>query len=375
MTFPRAAAFVSAAFFVALATSPASPDSPLFSVYPSYGAKFDIGTEKFSLVTQMVVYNISGQTFTDVGFKQTFPDGVSVKETYQREVGTEATGEQSSARKVESNVFYANLPTFKNRMYVVIPNELVLARRLNEITFPGVEISYTDPEGQKQTAKMQDNTYDLFIYSNVVGGLERFLHKYNNITFDFAKAVPNRKEWEFAPIAASAQGRFPTGIIGTSGVNQYNGHFRLRSGPPGDNIQVVVAYKAAQKNERVKDQETLMKLLRDYLHWCGEFDVQPDALKVTQGQWKKYDDSWSIEGRWVDTVKNRLGEGPLKAKVFWGAREDVEYFVLALAHGRALGVDSANPSPDKEAQLTGQIDRLLDTFKSSIVPLSYERRR
>jgi len=375
MTFPRAAAFVSAAFCVALATSPASPDSPLFSVYPSYGAKFDIGTEKFSLVTQMVVYNISGQTFTDVGFKQTFPDGVSVKETYQREVGTEATGEQSSARKVESNVFYANLPTFKNRMYVVIPNELVLARRLNEITFPGVEISYTDPEGQKQTAKMQDNTYDLFIYSNVVGGLERFLHKYNNITFDFAKAVPNRKEWEFAPIAASAQGRFPTGIIGTSGDNQYNGHFRLRSGPPGDNIQVVVAYKAAQKNERVKDQETLMKLLRDYLHWCGEFDVQPDALKVTQGQWKKYDDSWSIEGRWVDTVKNRLGEGPLKAKVFWGAREDVEYFVLALAHGRALGVDSASPSPDKEAQLTGQIDRLLDTFKSSIVPLSYERRR
>ena len=375
MTFPRAAAFVSAAFFVALANSPASPDSPLFSVYPSYGAKFDIGTEKFSLVTQMVVYNISGQTFTDVGFKQTFPDGVSVKETYQREVGTEATGEQSSARKVESNVFYANLPTFKNRMYVVIPNELVLARRLNEITFPGVEISYTDPEGQKQTAKMQDNTYDLFIYSNVVGGLERFLHKYNNITFDFAKAVPNRKEWEFAPIAASAQGRFPTGIIGTSGDNQYNGHFRLRSGPPGDNIQVVVAYKAAQKNERVKDQETLMKLLRDYLHWCGEFDVQPDALKVTQGQWKKYDDSWSIEGRWVDTVKNRLGEGPLKAKVFWGAREDVEYFVLALAHGRALGVDSANPSPDKEAQLSGQIDRLLDTFKSSIVPLSYERRR
>jgi len=375
MTFPRAAAFVSAAFFVALATSPASPDSPLFSVYPSYGAKFDIGTEKFSLVTQMVVYNISGQTFTDVGFKQTFPDGVSVKETYQREVGTEATGEQSSARKVESNVFYANLPTFKNRMYVVIPNELVLARRLNEITFPGVEISYTDPEGQKQTAKMQDNTYDLFIYSNVVGGLERFLHKYNNITFDFAKAVPNRKEWEFAPIAASAQGRFPTGIIGTSGDNQYNGHFRLRSGPPGDNIQVVVAYKAAQKNERVKDQETLMKLLRDYLHWCGEFDVQPEALKVTQGQWKKYGDSWSIEGRWVATIKNRLGEGPLKAKVFWGAREDVEYFVLALAHGRALGVDSASPSPDKEAQLTGQIDRLLDTFKSSIVPLSYERRR
>jgi hypothetical protein len=375
MTPIRAAALVCAAVGLALA-GPAFPDAPLFSVYPSFGAKFDIGTEKFSLVTQMVVYNISGQTFTDVAFRQTFPDGVSVKETYQREVGTEATGEQSSARKVENNVFYATLPTFKNRMYVVIPNELVMARRLNEITFPGIEISYTDPNGQKQTAKMQDNTYDLFIYSNVVGGLERFLHKYNNITFDFAKAVPNRKEWEFAPIAASALGRFPTGIIGTfPGDNQYNGYFRLRSGPPGDNIQIVVAYKSAQKNERVKDQDALVKRLREYLRWCGEFDFQQDTLKVTQGQWKKYDDAFSVEGRWVDTVKNRLGEGPLKMKVFWGAREDVEYYVLALAHGRALGVDSTNPNPDKESQLGGEIDHLLDTFKSSIVPLSYERRR
>src|SRR5439155_20627277 len=292
MTRSRAAALGCAAGLLTLA-GPASSQTPLFSVYPSYGAKFDIGTEKFSLVTQMVIYNISGQTFTDVTFKQTYPDGVSVKETYQREVGTEATGEQSSARKVENNVFFASLPTYKNRMYVVIPNELVLARRLNEITFPGVEISYTDPNGQKQTAKMQDNTYDLFIYSNVVGGLERFLHKYNNITFDFAKAVPNRKEWEFAPVAASAQGRFPTGVIGTfPGENQYSGHFRIRSGPPGDNIQIVVAYKSAQKNERVNDKDALLKSLHDYLRWCGEFDFQQDALKIDRGTWKKYDDTW-----------------------------------------------------------------------------------
>lgn len=371
----RAAALGCAAFVLALA-SPASSDAPLFSVYPSYGAKFDIGSEKFSLVTQMVIYNISGQTFTDVSFKQTYPDGVSVKETYQRDVGTEATGEQSSARKVENNVFFASLPTFKNRMYVVIPNELVLARRLNEITFPGIEISYTDANGQKQTTKMPDNTYNLFIYSNVVGGLERFLNKYNKITFDFAKAVPNRKEWEFAPIVASAQGRFPTDIIGTfPGEDQYNGYFRLRSGPAGDNIQIVVAYKSAQKNERVKDQETMLKQLHDYLRWCGEFEFQKDGLKVTQGEWKKYDGTWSVEGRWTDTVKNRLGEGPLRAKVFWGGREDVEYYVLALAHGRALGADSVNPNPDKEAALVGEIDKLLDTLKSSIVPLSSDKRR
>ena len=131
----------------------------------------------------------------------------------------------------------------------------------------------------------------------------------------------------------------------------------------------------AQKNDRVNDKDALLKILHDYLRWCGEFDFQADALKIERGNWKKYDDTWSVEGRWLDTIKNRLGEGPMKAKVFWGGREDVEYYVFALAHGRALGVDSANANPQKEAQLAGEIDRLLDTFKSSIVPLSYERRR
>jgi hypothetical protein len=375
MTRARAAAFLAAAFCCVLAR-PATSEAPLFSVYPSYGAKFDIGSAKFSLVTHMVIYNISGQAYTDVTFKQTYPEGVSVKETYQREIGTEATGEQSSSRKVEGNDFVASMPTFKNRMYAVIPNELVLARRLNEITFPGVEISFADGTGQRQTARMPDNTYDLFIYSNVVGGLERFLNKYNNITFNFAKATPNRKEWEFAPVAASAQGRFPTGIIGTfPGENQYNGHFRIRSGPPGDNIQILVAYKPAQKKEKVEDRDALLKKLRDYLRWCGEFDFATETLQVNRAEWKKYGDAWSVEGRWVDTIKNRLGEGPLKAKVFWGGREDVEYYVLALAHGRSLGADSANPNPEKEGMLVAEINQLLETFKSSIVPLSYERRR
>ena len=350
--------------------------APLFSVYPSYSAKFDLGSEKFSLVTSVVVYNISGQTFTNVTFKQTYPEGVSVKQTYQRELGTAATGEQEAARKVEGNMFFARTDAFRNRQYVVIFNELELARRLNEITFPGIEISYTDPEGTPQTSTLQSGTYDLFVYSNVVGGLARFLNKYNRITFDFAKAVPDRSEWEFAPIAAGATGRLPTGIIGTSpGENQYNGHFRIRSGAPGDNIQLLVIYKQTNRKQIIADQETLLARVGEYLRWCGEFDIVTDGLKVEPGKWGKYKDAWSIDGRWVDTIKNRLGEGPLMARVFYGPREDVEYFVIGLAHGRGLGPEgSATPNPEKEAQLLGEIERLFGSFKSSIVPLSYERR-
>ena len=349
--------------------------APLFSAYPSYRAKFDSGTGKFSLITNMLVYNISGKTVTDVTFKQTYPDGVSVKETYQREFGSEASLEQSSARKVEGNVFYASIPTFKHRQYVVIFNELDVARRLTKIVFPGIEISYTDAEGKRQNVKLQDNTQDLFIYSNVVGDLERFLAKYNRIDFNFSKATPQRKEWEFAPIAASAKGRFPTDIIGTNpGEDQYNGWFRIRTGPAGDTIQLLVAYNKVEKKDRLTDQDAVMKSLKDYLHWCGEFDFIQDGLKIDKGRWKKYDDAFTVTGRWLDTVKNRLGEGPLEAHVFYGPHEDVQYVVLGLVHGRAFGEASSNPNPDKEAALSKEMGALIDTFKSEIVPLSYDRR-
>jgi hypothetical protein len=351
-------------------------EAPLFSAYPSYRAKFDSGTGKFSLITNMLVYNISGKTVTDVTFKQTYPDGVSVKETYQREFGSEASLEQSSARKVEGNAFYASIPTYKHRQYVVIFNELDVARRLTKIVFPGIEISYTDADGKRQNVKLQDNTQDLFIYSNVVGDLERFLAKYNKIDFDFSKATPQRKEWEFAPIAASAKGRFPTGIAGTNpGEDQYSGWFRIRTGPAGDTIQLLVAYNKTDKKERLSDQDAVMKTLREYLHWCGEFEFIQDGLKVDKGKWKKYDDAFNVTGRWQDSIKNRLGEGPMEAHVFYGAHEDVQYVILGLVHGRAFGEASGTPNPEKEAALSKEMAALIDTFKSEIVPLSYERRR
>src|SRR5437867_8350098 len=88
------AAALGAAVCLVVAAPAASESGPQFSVYPSYSAKFDIASEKFSLVTNLVVYNISGQTFTDVTFKQTYPDGVTFNDTYPRHVVKEATRQQ-----------------------------------------------------------------------------------------------------------------------------------------------------------------------------------------------------------------------------------------------------------------------------------------
>jgi len=367
------------AVLVAFAAAPPStaqePPAPgvLFTAYPSYGAKFNSGTQKFSLVTNMLVYNVSGKTVTDVTFKQTYPDGVTVKETFQRDVGTEATGETSSARKVEGNAFYASMATWKHRQYVVIFNELEMARRLTTVTFPGVEISYTDSEGKRQTAKLGDNTLDIFIYANVVGDLTRFLKKYNRIDIDFATATPNRKEWEFAPQAASSKGRFPTGVIGTEHVDDYDGYFRIRTGPPGDMVQLVVKYEQVNKADAIMTEDAALSGLRDILKWCGEFEFVPDGLKVTKGKWKNYKDAFVVGGQWRDTIAKRLGGGPMTGRVFWGPHEDVQYTVLGLGHGRGLMEKSVDPNPEKEAALLKEMDALIETLKSDIVPSSQTR--
>lgn len=368
-------AAVAIAFTFALASSFAVAADEQFSSYPSYSAKFDLNSGSFSLITSMVVYNISGETLTDVTFKQVYPEGVTVSATYQRDVGTAETGEQSAKdRKITEHTFTATMPTYRNRQYVVIFNELHLDRRLDQVTFPGVEISYTDPDGARQTVQLRESSYDLFSLSNVVGGLKRYLKKQNLITFEFEKAVPNRTEWEFAPLAASSQGRFPTGIIQSFPEDRYNGYFRLRSGAPGDTLQIVVAYNKIDKKDFVADQDALMKRLDEYLRWCGEFEFSEEGLKISQDKWKKYKDTWIVEGRWIDTIKDRLGEGPFQAKVFFGPREDVEYFMLGLVQGRGLGAEkSAIANPDKEAALMAELDALMESFKSQIKPLSYER--
>ena len=376
MRCPSPAAVIgSAVLSLLIVVPPAAAAGEQFSSYPSYSAKFDLKNSQFSLITSLVVYNISGSTLQDVTFRQIYPEGVTVTETYQRDVGTQETGEQSSSdRRIRENAFFASLSTYRNRQYVVLFNELRMARRLNQVTFPGVEIEYTDAEGAPQTVQLEESTYDLFSLSNVIGGLERYLEKQNAIKFSFKKAVPGRTEWEFAPIVASAQGRFPTGVIESfPGEDRYNGYFRVRSGAPGNNVQILVVYARVDKDDVVADQDMLMSRLKEYLRWCGEFEFEQEGLNVSRGKWKKYKKTWSIDGGWRDTIKDRLGAGLFRARVFCGPHEDVEYFVLGLVHGRTLGKESVTPNPEKEAQLVTELDSLLESFKSYIKPLSYER--
>ena len=81
-----------------------------------------------------------------------------------------------------------------------------------------------------------------------------------------------------------------------------------------------------------------------------------------------------VGGQWKDTIPKRLGGGPLTARVFWGPHEDVQYTVLALGHGRGLMEKSVDPNPEKDAALLKEMDALVETLRSDIVPSAYDRR-
>jgi hypothetical protein len=60
--------------------------------------------------------------------------------------------------------------------------------------------------------------------------------------------------------------------------------------------------------------------------------------------------------------------------VFFSGREDVEYYLILQAQGRGAGPDHADtPSPEKDKALMGILEKILDTFRSELVPISYNR--
>jgi len=254
-------------------------------------------------------------------------------------------------------------------MYVVIFNELVLARRLNEITFPASRSPTSIRAAGVRRPRCRTTLRSLHLLQRR-RGLERFLHKYNNITFDFAKAVPNRKEWESPPVAAARRKVPDRHHRHVSGREPVHRPFPDSQRPAGDNLQVLVVYKSAHKNERVNDKDALLKNLHNT---CAGAASSMSAGRNSRsiGHLRKYDDTCPSTPL-VDTNQNRLVRAA-EGKVFWG-EERSRVLRSALAHGRALGTDSANPNAEKEPSWRG--DRSPRGHLQVVDhPALYERRR
>ncbi len=347
-----------------------SASASRFVAYPTFRPVFHNQSETFSILANIYVVNAAAASLKDVTFKQSFPPELKPR------LAPEAMQAQLSYppefwQKIENSTYSMFLPRLVRRQPAVILSELSLERRMSTFNIPATQVEFTLPEGpgKEETLPMSVNFGE---YANHVGDLNRFLRKKAGIGLDVT--VSGRDGWEFAPPDAVATGRNPEGVIGVETRDEgYSGNFRLHNGVPGDALDILVVWKSTQKDECLKDGAAAQKELSEYLKWTGPFRFDPEDSKIAKGKFKKYD-AWVLQGRWVDSIPKHLGSGPVKALAFYSPREDVEYYLIFSGQGRGAGPDHAdNPAPEKDAALLQTLEKILDTFKSEIVPISTSR--
>jgi len=344
--------------------------SSRFVSFPSFRPRFHNADERFSLIANIYIINVGTQTLKELTFRQPFPPELKAS-LAPSSLENQLSHPPEFWHKIQDNNYVMYEPKLLRRQPATILANLVLERRMRVFTIPPTQVEFTTSDGPGKDQTLEA-TIDVTDFANHVGDLDRFLRKHAGIGLDVK--VSNRDEWEFAPVDAVALGRNPQGIIGVdSSDSGYSGHFRLHNGVPGEALDILVVWKQTQKDERLQDEKAVMDTLSDYLKWTGPFKFDPESTKVTKGKFKRYD-AWILEGRWVDTIPKHLGQGPVKALVFYSGREDVEYYLIFQAQGRGAGPEnSETPSPQKEAELMRIQEKILDTFRSEINPLSYNR--
>jgi hypothetical protein len=341
-----------------------------FVAFPSFRPKFHSAEERFSLMANIYIINVGSQTLKEVTFRQPFP-----AETKPQLAPEAVEGQLSHPpefwHKIEGSTYVMYEPKLLRRQPATILAELLLERRMGTLTIPPTQIEFTTSDGPGKDQTLE-TALDVTDYANHVGDLDRFLRKHAGIGLD--TKTSGRDEWEFAPIDAVALGRNPQGLIGVQTSDEgYSGNFRLHNGLPGEALDILVVWKQTRKNDRLQDEKAVLSSLSEYLKWTGPFKFDPETTRIHKGKFKKYD-AWILDGRWFDTIPKHLGQGPIKALTFYSAREDVEYYVIAQAQGRGAGPDKSDtPAPEQEQTLMQIQEKILNTFRSEIVPISTNR--
>ncbi|MBI4161670.1 MAG: hypothetical protein HY509_04405 [Acidobacteria bacterium] len=337
------------------------------AVYPSFRPIFDAQTETFALRSTVFVLNTTPKELSQVVFSQTLPSpmGVRLAEFTSAERSRRPEGMQEA---VDGQTYRMELPVLRPQEGTLLQNEVTLERRLGSQVFPGLVVAYT-VGGEREEIRSADQTYDLTVYADHVGPLERFLRKRCKVSLDLTSG--NRKVWEFAGRDSAAIGSNPTGVLGVEVKDEKEGHYRIRSGSPGDLVEILVVWRPVRKRDREVDPPKLVDTLEDFTRWMGNLRFERSTLRLTRLDFLGYQDSYSLTGRWMDQVANRFGGGPFRWIVMYDPKVEVEYLLLLMAQGRGLGPEAAaTPQPEKEAELMEELDLHARTFQSGIVPVS-----
>lgn len=356
---PRLVPFAAILTSLASLAAPASAqDAPRLTFYPSLQVRFVDGEARNYFFSQAGVVNASGASMTNLTLRQRFPEGFTAK-LISPEAQSVFKRAEGFSESLEGNVYTMKLPELRIAEATALAVELTYQGRPGTVTFPGVEVEYTQ-DGQQIREKGPDQTWDLSKYTRYSGTLREFIKRYAGLDL----VIPDSgDDWGFSTLAARATGRIATGTVEIDAETSGRLRFSIQAGTPGTLRQLMVIRRPYDPARYPGANDEVRRIILDLVQTTADFSLDGDDFSVQKrklGRW----DAWVAQTRWRDRVKDRMGEGPSQWYVFADEKTGGQYIINISAQGRGAGVGKADvPNPAREQELMAQLDRIVSSMR------------
>jgi hypothetical protein len=346
------------ASFASLPAPARAQDAPRLTFYPSLQIRFLAGQARNYFFSQAGVVNASGASMTDLTLRQRFPEGFTAKLISPEAQSVFKRGE-GFTESLEGNVYTIKLPELRIAEATALAVELTYQGRPAAVTFPGVEVEYTQA-GQQIREKGPDQKWDLSKYTKYSGTLREFIKRYAGLDL----VIPDSgDDWGFSNLAARATGRIATGAVEIDTETSGRLRFSIQAGTPGTLRQMMVIRRPYDPARYPRANDEVRRLIVDLVQTTADFSLDGDNFSVQKkklGRW----DAWVAQTRWRDRVKDRMGEGPSQWYIFADEKTGGQYIINISAQGRGAGAGKADvPDPAREQALMAQLEGIVSSMR------------
>lgn len=350
------ATIVAVALLLSLAAGESRGQAPKLTYYPALELQFPSDGGKNFFISQSWIVNSSGKPMTDLVLTQRFPKGFTAELPPASEL-VRLKLPEGTTHSLEKNVYTMKLPELRIAEATALVVTLRYKGRPGSVDFPGTEVSFMQ-DGEKQTEKGPDLTWDISKYTRYSGSMEDFIKRYADLDLDLPDA-----QWGFSSAAARAAGRIPTGVVEIESGPGDRLRFSIEGGKPGDLRQMMVMRRNYNPARKLTAQHEVRRYVEDLVKTTSEFMLDVDEMVIGKEKLGELD-TWVVNTRWYDRVKDRLGNGPSRWYIFVDDDEKYQYVINISA--QALGSGTANleaPKPEKEEALMAGMAQVLQGLR------------
>jgi len=332
--------------------------APSLTFYPSLHVKFVDGQAKNYFLSQASVVNVSGSTMTDLTLRHRFPEGFKAR-LINAEAQAAFKRPEGFSESLEGDAYTVRLPELRIAEATVLAVELPYYGRPGIVSFPGVEVEYTQA-GEKRTEKGPDQTWDLSKYTKYAGTLREFIKRYAGLDLNIPSSGD---DWGFSNLAARAAGKEVTGAVEIETESSGRTRFSLQAGTPGNLRQMLLIKRSYDPARQLKATDEVRRFVMNMVQAKADFVLDGDSISIQKGKMGRWE-AWVAETRWRDRVKERLGEGPSRWYIFADEKNGSEYIINISAQGRGVGLGKADlPNPEREQALMAELEGMVKSLR------------